>query len=63
MKAQKGSKEVQLCSFFNFRNKWKWVVYATPKPLYPKERDLVLFEQLAGWAPGLVWTGVENHAF
>jgi len=40
-----GSKEVQLCSFFNFNNKWRWVFNATPKPLYPQERDLVLLVQ------------------
>jgi hypothetical protein len=45
MKAQRGRKEVQLCSFFNFSNKWRRVVNATPKPLYPQERDLVLLLQ------------------
>jgi hypothetical protein len=37
-----------------------WVVYATPRPLYPRERDPVLIVWEAGWAPGSVWTGAEN---
>ena len=36
-----------------------WVVNATPRPLYPRERPIV---QEAGWAPGPVCTGVENLA-
>ena len=39
-----------------------WVVNATPRPLYPQERDLVPIVQEAGWAPGPVWTGAENLA-
>jgi len=31
-------------------------------PLYLCERDLVPTVQEAGWAPGPVWTGVENLA-
>jgi hypothetical protein len=27
-----------LCSFFNLRARWRWVVNATPRPLYPRER-------------------------
>jgi hypothetical protein len=36
------------------------MVKATPRSLYPRERDLVPIVQEAGWAPGLVWTGSEN---
>jgi len=39
-----------------------WVVNATPRPLYPRERDPVPIVQDAGWAPGPVWTGAENLA-
>jgi hypothetical protein len=37
-----------------------WVVNATPRPLYPRERDQVPIVQEAGWAPGPIWTGAEN---
>jgi len=41
MKAQReGGVEVQLY-FFNLGDKWGWVVKGTPRPLYPRERDLV----------------------
>jgi hypothetical protein len=36
------------------------VVNATPRPLYPRERDPVPILQEAGWALGPVWTGAEN---
>ena len=39
-----------------------WVVNATPRPLYPGEKDQVSIVQEAGWAPGPVWTGAENLA-
>jgi hypothetical protein len=35
VKAQKGS------SFFNLGARWGWVVNATPRPLYSRERDPV----------------------
>jgi len=35
---------------------------ATPRPLYPRERDPLPIVQEAGWAPGPVWTVTENHA-
>jgi hypothetical protein len=47
-------------SFFNPSAMSEWVVNATPRPLYPRERDTVPILQEAGWIPGLVWTGVEN---
>ena len=37
-----------------------WVVNATFRPLYPRERDPVLIVQGAVWALGPVWTGAEN---
>jgi hypothetical protein len=33
-----GGAEVQLYSFFNLCAKWGWVVNATPRQLYPRER-------------------------
>jgi len=32
-----------------------WVVNATPRLLYPRERDPLPTAQEDGWAPGLVW--------
>ena len=49
-------------TFFNHGARWGWVVNATPWPIYPLERDLVPIVSEAGWAPGLVWTGIENLA-
>jgi hypothetical protein len=33
--------EVQLYSFFNLGARWGWVVNATPRQLYTRERDPV----------------------
>jgi hypothetical protein len=33
-----GGVEVYLYSFFNLEATWGWVVNATPRPLYPRER-------------------------
>ena len=40
-----------------------WVVSATPRPLYPREKEPVhiVYEE-AGWVPGPVWTDAENLA-
>jgi hypothetical protein len=40
----------------------EWVINATPRPLYPRERDPVAIVKEAGWAPGPVWTSAENLA-
>jgi hypothetical protein len=35
--------------------------WLTPRPsLYPRETDPVPIVQVAGWAPGPVWTGAED---
>jgi hypothetical protein len=39
-----------------------WVVNATPRPFYPREREPVPIVQEAGWASEPVWTGAENLA-
>ena len=54
--------EVQLYTFFNLGTRWWWVVNATPRPLYPRERDAMPIVQETGWAPGQVWTCAENLA-
>jgi len=38
------------------------MVIATPWPLCLQERQLVPIAQEAVWAPGTIWTGVENLA-
>jgi hypothetical protein len=38
------------------------VVNATPRPLYPREKDPVSTVQEAGWAPLPVWICVETVA-
>jgi len=40
----------------------EWVVNATPRSFYPRERDPVPTVQEAGWAQVPVWTSVENLA-
>jgi hypothetical protein len=37
-----------------------WVLNATPRPLYPRERDPVPIVVEAVCAPGPDWTGAEN---
>jgi hypothetical protein len=61
MKSERGSRG-KLCSMFNLSVRWGWVVNATPRPLYPRERDPGFTVKEAGWAPGPVWMGVENLA-
>jgi len=39
-----------------------WGVSITPRPLFTPGKDPVPIVQEAGWAPGPVWTGVENLA-
>jgi hypothetical protein len=40
----------------------RWVLKATPRTLFSRERDPVNIVQEAGWAPRPVWTGAENLA-
>jgi len=40
-----------------------WVVKATPRWLYPKGRDQLPSEMLAGWVPETSSTGAENLAW
>jgi hypothetical protein len=61
MKAQKRVL-VSLYSFFDLGTRWGCVDKATSRPFYPRETNTVTLSQEAGWAPGPVWTGEENHA-
>jgi hypothetical protein len=61
VKAQRGSQGIRL--LFNFGARWGWVINATPRPFYPRERDPVPIVQEAVRASGPVWTGAENLAF
>ena len=38
------------------------MVVATPRPLYPRERELLSIVQEEGWAPRPVCVGAENLA-
>jgi len=40
----------------------EWVVNATTRPLYPREKDAVPIIPQAGWTTGTDWTGEENLA-
>ena len=59
MKAEMGSRGIALL-FFHLDARWGWVVSATPRSLYPREKDPVPTVQEAGWAPEPVWTGADN---
>ena len=54
MKAQRRSRGIAL-----FGARWRWMVNATPRPLYPRERDPVPTVQEAGWASRPVWLGAK----
>jgi hypothetical protein len=40
-----------------------WVVNATPRPIYARERNQLPIVKEAGLAPGPVWMGAKNLAF
>ena len=56
MKAQSRDRtvEVLLCPFLNLGARWGWVIIAMPRPLYPREREMVPILLEAGWASGSV---------
>ena len=62
MKPQRASRETVLLFLFNLGARWRWAVNATPRSLYPRERDQVPVVQEARWVPGPVWTSAENIA-
>jgi hypothetical protein len=57
--AHRGSRGIALL-FHDCGTRRRWEVSVTPWPLFAPRKDLVPIVQEAGWAPGLVWTGVEN---
>jgi len=58
MKTQSGRNSFS----FNIGARWGWVVNATPRPLYPRERPGTHCTR--SWVgPGPVWTGAKNLAF
>jgi hypothetical protein len=54
--------DLELYSFFNLGARWERVFNATPRPLYPTEREPVTIVQQTGWVSVQVWTGAENLA-
>ena len=59
----RGEVGVYLYSFFNLCARRECVVSATPRPLYPLQRDLVSVVQEVGWASEPVWMDPENLSF
>jgi hypothetical protein len=59
--AQRGS-GIITHPFLNLGARWGWMINATLQLLYTRERDMILIVEETGWAPGPVWTGVENLA-
>jgi hypothetical protein len=47
---------------FNIGARLGWVVNATPRSNYPREKDTVPILREVVYVPGPVWTGAENHA-
>ena len=61
MKIQRGRRDIALL-FLQPRRMMGWVVNATPRPLYSRERNPVRIVREDGWALGSVWTGAEYKA-
>jgi len=59
--AHGGSRGIALL-FLDHGTRRGWGVSVTPRPLCTPGKDPVSIVQEAGWAPGPVWTGVENPA-
>ena len=57
--AHRGSRGIALL-FHDRGTRRGWGVSVTPWSLFTPGKDPVLIVQEDGWAPGLVWTGVEN---
>jgi hypothetical protein len=59
--AHRGSRGIAL-PFLDNGTRRGWKVSVTPRPLFTPGKDPVPVVQEAGWAPGPVWTSVENLA-
>ena len=57
--AHRGSRGIAL-PFLDHGTRRGWGVSVTPRPIFTPGKDPVPIVQEAGWAPGPVWTGVEN---
>ena len=59
--AHRGSRGIAIL-FLDHGTRRGWGVSVTPRPLFTPGKDPVPILQEARWAPGPVWTGVENLA-
>jgi len=59
--AHRGGRVIALL-FLDHGARRVWGVSVTPRPLFTPGKDPVPIVQEAGWTPGPVWTGAENHA-
>ena len=59
--AHRGSRGIALF-FLVHSTRRGWGLSTMPQPLFAPGKDPVPIVQKAGWAPGPVWTGVENLA-
>jgi hypothetical protein len=57
--AHRGSRGIALL-FLDHSTSRGWGVSVTSRPPFTPRKDPVPIVQEAGWAPGPVWTGVEN---
>ena len=53
---------VQIRSPLHISGRWRYVVNATPLPLYRRESDPVSIVRESGWTPGSIWMSNENLA-
>ena len=58
--AHRGSRGIAL-PFHDHGTRRGWGVSVTPRPLFTPGKNPLPIVQEAGWAPGTVWTGAENH--
>jgi hypothetical protein len=59
--AHRGSRGIAL-PYHDHDTRRGWGVSVTPRPLFTSRKGPVPIVEEAGWAPGLVWSGVENLA-
>jgi hypothetical protein len=62
MKAQRGSRGINLPFVYPGGKMWVGVQHHTLAALPPGKRDTVPIVQEAGWAPGPFWMGAENFS-
>jgi len=57
-----GSRGILVLPFHDHGTRTGWGVSVTPQLLFTPGKDPIPIVQEVGWAPGPVWTGVENLA-